>query len=230
VTSRRALFFAVLAVILLDRFVPYGDYILYPLTLATTWVHEMGHGLTALLVGGGFSHLDIFANASGQAFTTEPEGWRRGLVAAGGLMAPPLVGMLTLALVRGPRRARIYLFAFAVVLVVSLLIWVRSLAGWISVPLVAALAMAFARKASDGQRLFATQFLAAVLALDTLTRGMDYLFVEKVTVDGETTYSDVALVAQAFHGSYLAWGVALAALSLVMLAVGLHFALGAKAK
>ena len=31
---------------------PWGPLILYPFTLFTTWVHEMGHGLTALAFGG----------------------------------------------------------------------------------------------------------------------------------------------------------------------------------
>jgi hypothetical protein len=224
-TSRRALVFAVLAVILLDRFVPFGSYLLYPLTLATTWVHEMGHGLTALAVGGSFSHLEIFRNASGLAFTATQPGWRQGVVAAGGLMAPPLIGALTLALVRGPRRARIFLFLFAAALVVSLVIWVRSTAGWIAMPLVALLALSLAWKASDGQRLFAAQLLAAVLALDTLTRGLDYLFREKVIVGGEERYSDIAHVSMAFGGSYIVWGVLLAAASLALLAGGGYIAL-----
>jgi hypothetical protein len=157
-TSHRALLLAVAAVVLIDRFLPYGGYVLYPLTLLATWVHEMGHGLTALLLGGRFSYLEIFSDGSGQAAFTLG-GWRNGLVAAGGLMAPPFVGAAVLAFVRGPRRARVLLVALAVLLWLSLIIWVRSIAGWISMPLVAALALALAR-ASDAKRLFATQLVA----------------------------------------------------------------------
>ena len=42
---------------------------LYPFTLLGTWVHEMGHGLGALLCGGRFDRLEIFEDASGLAFT-----------------------------------------------------------------------------------------------------------------------------------------------------------------
>lgn len=39
--------------VLLWRF-PWGNYLLYPFTLLATWFHEMGHGLTALLLGESF--------------------------------------------------------------------------------------------------------------------------------------------------------------------------------
>jgi hypothetical protein len=216
---------AVGAVVLLDHFVPYGSYVLYPLTLLATWVHEMGHGLTALLLGGRFSHLEVFSDGSGAAYSAVAAGWRDGLVAAGGLMAPPLVGAAVLALVRGPRRARVLLVALAVLLWLSLLIWVRSIAGWISMPLVAGLALVMA-KANDAKRLFATQLVAAALALDTLTNGLHYLFVEKAVVNGEESLSDVAVMARALGGSYLSWGVVLSVASVALLVVGLHFALG----
>jgi hypothetical protein len=223
-TSHRALLLAVGAVVLLDRFLPYGSYVLYPLTLLATWVHEMGHGLTALLLGGRFSYLEVFSDGSGAA-SCSVGGWRDGLVAAGGLMAPPLVGAAVLAVVRGPRRARVLLVALAVLLWLSLLIWVRSIAGWISMPLVAGLALVVA-KASDVNRLFATQLVAAALALDTLTNGLHYLFVEKAVVDGQESLSDVAIMAKALGGWYLLWGVLLSVASVALLVVGLHFALG----
>lgn len=45
-----------LVTIFLWRF-RYGEYILYPFTLVSTFVHEIGHGLTAKLVGFEFSQL-----------------------------------------------------------------------------------------------------------------------------------------------------------------------------
>ena len=43
-------------------------------------------------VGGRFRELEIFANASGLAFTAVEPGWRAAVVSAGGLLAPPLLG------------------------------------------------------------------------------------------------------------------------------------------
>ena len=42
-------------ILALQGLVPYGGYLLYPFTLLSTWVHEMGHGVTALLRIGGTS-------------------------------------------------------------------------------------------------------------------------------------------------------------------------------
>lgn len=44
-------------------------FILYPLRLFVTYVHEAGHGSMALLTGGHFNRLEVFADGSGQAST-----------------------------------------------------------------------------------------------------------------------------------------------------------------
>ena len=89
VSAKGALLLAALLVLGLSRFVPYGRLVLYPFTLLATWVHEMGHGLTALLCGGKFAQLEIFSNASGLASTAVVPGFRQALVCAGGLLGPP---------------------------------------------------------------------------------------------------------------------------------------------
>ena len=103
---RSAILIAAAVLFVTSHWIPFGRQLLYPLTLFTTWVHEMGHGLTALLAGGHFDHLEIYSNAGGLAFAYAERGWPMALVAAGGLLAPPLVGALILAIVHGPRRAR----------------------------------------------------------------------------------------------------------------------------
>jgi hypothetical protein len=222
-SSRRALVLASLVVVVLDKLVPFGALALYPLTLLSTWVHEMGHGLSALLVGGRFSFLEIFANASGLAHTSAAPGWREGVVAAGGLLAPPLVGAFALALVRGPKRARLFLLALSAGLIVSLVIWVRGVTGFIAMPLVALLAGVLAWRSTPNHRLFAAQLLGLCLALDTIAR-IDYLFRARVRIDGTEIDSDIAAVAHAFGGNYLMWGVLLATVSVLLVAAGLYFA------
>src|SRR5262245_59992666 len=136
---RTAILIAAAVYLVVITWVPFGAQLLYPLTLFTTWVHEMGHGVTALIVGGSFRSLEINWNAGGVAFTTRAAGWPGALVAAGGLLAPPLLGALTLAVVHGPRRARVLLGGLAVAILVSLVLYVRSAAGLVTLPLVAAL-------------------------------------------------------------------------------------------
>ena len=83
---------AVITVVLFN--VPYGQYISYPFLILGTWFHEMGHGLMGLIWGGKFSHLDMFPNGSGVAYTATSGIMSRAWVAAAGLMSPPIVGAI----------------------------------------------------------------------------------------------------------------------------------------
>lgn len=55
--------------------VPLFDFILYPLRLFVTFVHEAGHGLAALATGGQIGQLQVFANGSGVASTAGGIRW-----------------------------------------------------------------------------------------------------------------------------------------------------------
>lgn len=219
-SSRRALVFAALALLVIKQVVPFGRLLLYPFTLLATWVHEMGHGLAALVVGGHFSSLQIFSDASGLAQTSEAPGAREGVVAIAGLLAPPIVGASILAFARGPKRARTALGVLAIAMLVSLAIWVRSIAGFVAIPIVCALVAYGALKLSENHRLWLAQFLGVFLALDTVSR-IDYLFTRAVMVDGEERASDIANAARAWGGFFWLWGLLVAAVSLALVAIGL---------
>jgi hypothetical protein len=220
-TSRGALLIAVAVSVIVGVFVPFGGVLLYPFTLLATWVHEMGHGLTALALGGGFDHLEIFANASGLAHTQNAAGAVDALVCLGGLVAPPIVGGAILATARGPRRAHMLLVGLSVALLASLIIWVRSAAGFVAVPLVAALLVVFAWWGSPRERMFLAQFIGLRLALDTMGRGMDYLFTDSVTVDGVKRASDIARVAAGFGGPRFLWSGVIASVCIGFVGIGL---------
>jgi hypothetical protein len=111
------------------------------------------------------------------------------------------------------------LAGFGVGLVISLAIWVRSPAGLIAMPLVAAALGFVAWKGSPDRRLLAAQALGILLALDTVTR-LDYLFTSSVEVDGARMPSDIARVAEALGGHYLLWGFLVAAVALALCFAG----------
>jgi hypothetical protein len=222
-TSRGALLLAGLAIALIKFVVPFGRVALYPFTLTATWVHEMGHGIAALLVGGRFDRLEIFADASGLAHTIDRPGWRDAIVCVGGLLAPPIVGAAMFALARGPRRARIVLAALAALMFASIPIWVRTVTGIVAIASVAALTATFAWRGSPRARLVMAQFLAITLALDTVSRS-DYLFTSSAMVGGERRASDIQRVADALGGPFIAWGLLVAIVGLALLAVGLRIA------
>lgn len=218
-TSRRALLVAISVSVLLGSFVPFGRQLLYPFTLMGTWVHEMGHGLAAIIAGGQLESLDVFANASGLAHTRHAPS-ADGFVCAAGLLGPPIVGAAVLAGARGPKRARIVLVLLGAGMVLSLVLWVRSFAGWIALPVVAALIGAFGRWGSPREVLFLAQFIGLRLALDTVTR-IDYAFTEKVTIDGEERVSDIARVAESWGGPMFMWSMVVTLVSFAFVALGL---------
>lgn len=215
---------AVALAFLLGHVVPFGTLVLYPFTLLATWVHETGHGLGALATGGHFERLQIFWDASGLATTREAPGWPVAITCLSGMLAPPLVGALLLAFTRGPRRARLALFALAGALLVTLALWVRSPAGLVVMPLVAALIAVAAWGWSDGRRLVLAQFIAVTLALDTLGRMLSYALSSTAMVGGHEQQSDVACAAAAVGGHHLLWGLAVCATALLLLALGLWLA------
>lgn len=80
----------------------------YPLRLLTTLVHELAHGLAALLTGGAFLRFVVFADGSGLAYTAG--GWRL-LIIPAGYVGVALVGAALIALGRGERGSRVALGA-----------------------------------------------------------------------------------------------------------------------
>jgi hypothetical protein len=62
---------------------PWGPLLLYPFTLFTTWIHECGHAVMAVLVGGSVTSITIQPDTSGLTRSLMPAGRiARGLVAS----------------------------------------------------------------------------------------------------------------------------------------------------
>jgi hypothetical protein len=223
-SSRRALIFAAAIAWLLEHVVPFGRLILYPFTLLATWVHETGHGVAAMATGGHFDKLEIFGDASGLAHTREVGNVAIAITCLGGMLAPPLVGALLLAVARGPRRARVALGVMAALLIVTLALWVRSMTGFIVVPACAALLGWAAWSWEPSRRLILAQFIAVMLALDTVGRMVGYAMASKATVGGEERTSDVAAAADALGGNHYVWGALVITVALALLAAGLWIA------
>ncbi|MCC6805635.1 MAG: M50 family metallopeptidase [Anaerolineae bacterium] len=90
---QRALVIAILAslVVLVLWNIPQLDFILYPVRLFVTFVHESGHGLAAILTGGHFENFRVDPNTSGVALTAG--GWRW-LILPAGYLGSALFGAL----------------------------------------------------------------------------------------------------------------------------------------
>ena len=200
--------------------VPFGQLLAYPLVLLSTLVHEVGHGVTAMLVGGHFERFVMFPDASGMAFSSGVEpGWRHALVAAGGLVGPALAAALAFVAARRAGWSRAFLVSMAAAGVVLLVLVVRNPFGIAFAGVLVTLLGWLGLRASAATAQVATVFMAVQLALSVFSRG-DYLFVKEAQTGAGVNPSDVQLMANALGGPYWAWGLACGAFSVLVLAVG----------
>ncbi|MGF1511161.1 MAG: M50 family metallopeptidase [Myxococcota bacterium] len=204
--------------------VPWGPRLLFPFTVLATFVHEMGHGLTAMLFGGTFDHLAIFSDGSGVAV----HHGRYGLLAqaaipAGGLMGPSLLGGALLAASRADHIARWLLLACALVIWASVLLLVRSTFGVVSMTAWALVLTAVVRFAPTWCA-FVLQVVAVQMALSVF-QDLDYMFSPGASVDGIPRLSDSAAMAQVLILPYWVWGGVTALLSLAAVGIGGWWAL-----
>lgn len=206
---------------------PFGAYLIYPFAILTTWFHEMGHGMTALALGQHFEQLMIFANGSGVAqsqITSDASRFTLAAIAAGGPLAPSLVGALLILASAHPRLWRPVLWLAAAVIAASVVIWVRSPVGYAMLPLVAAIIGLVAWRGSPGFARFTLQFLGVLGAMSML-RDWGYLFTEQAVIQGRPILSDTGQIAAVLGLPHWFWAGAILLLSALMVGAALKYAL-----
>lgn len=208
---------------------PYGNYMVYPFTILATWFHEMGHGLTAMLTGGRFEKLVILPDGSGIATNwSSGDGflWARiqnALIAAGGPLGPALAGAAFILASRRFQTARIALILLGGLMLLSVLIWVRSLFGFVAIGLWGLLTVAIAFKGSRWMQGFAIQLLGVQACLSTWQQ-LDYLFSAGGVIGGQSMPSDSTQIAQNLLLPYWFWGGLMAIISALLLLSSLYMA------
>ena len=193
-----------------------GRYLLYPFTILATWFHEMGHGLCAILLGGSFVSLSLFPDGSGYAvhsgtrFLGQPG---LALVAAAGPLGPALAGAFLIFLSLRPRWSRLGLTGVALAMLLSALIWIRTLFGVSLIVLLAAALLLIRFKGTNRWHSLTLQFIG-VQACISVFLNIGYLFTEKVRVPGRLVYSDAGQIVSALYLPHFAWAILLAGLTL----------------
>jgi hypothetical protein len=209
-----------IAATLAVHWIPFLGWLGWPLLLLSTLAHELGHGLTALVLGGRLQALLLWSDGSGMAAYSGRFGTASmALVAAGGLLGPPLAALALLLAGRSSRAAHAALGLFALLLVACVLLWAGNLftVGYCLV--LAALLGLLAWRASPAVSQVVCVFLAVQLALASFSRS-DYLFTAEARTAGGAMPSDVAQIAHALWLPYWFWGGLIAFASLALLALG----------
>src|SRR5262245_17548942 len=123
-------FWAAAALSLAVSLTPWAPFFLYPFKVFTTWVHECGHALMTLIVGGRVTSITIEPDTSGLTQSFAPAGrMARGLVASAGYLGAAAVGCLLMAATRVEKWAHSVLFGVGACMLLSLIFWMRNLFG-----------------------------------------------------------------------------------------------------
>lgn len=213
---------AVAASVILPR-LPYGRELLYPFSLLGTWAHEMGHGLTAEILGGGFEELELYRNLGGVAFTRTSSGFRHALVSFGGLLGPAFGGAIMVWFGARVRTARWVLAALVVGIGLSLLLYIRNGFGFMAMTAIGAVLGAIAWFGPNVVKILLTQFIGVQFAMSSWGT-LDYMFTKDFRRDGQTFNSDTQNIAEELLLPYWFWGGLSAVLSALILAAAFWFA------
>lgn len=196
-----------------------GRFLLYPFTILATWFHEMGHGVAAMLTGSSIERLLIFADGSGLAVSLRPAdsfGLADAIIAAGGPLGPALAGALLIVASRSAPATRTALMGLGAALLLSTLIWVRTLIGWIVLPPLGLAILLLANSRSLSWQRFGIQLLGVQACISAWSQ-FDYLFSSDGRVGGSLDRSDTAAIADALLLPYWFWGAAISASIIALL-------------
>jgi len=108
------------------------------------------------------SRLLIFPDGSGLAQSIRPadaSGLTNALIAASGPLGPAIAGSLLIIASRTDKATRVALAIVSLALIVSTVIWVRTLTGWLVLPALGIAILALAWRGTADQRQFGIQLL-----------------------------------------------------------------------
>ena len=201
---------------------PWAPFLLYPFKLFTTWVHECGHALMTVIVGGRVMSIAIEPDTSGLTRSLVPVGRvARGLVASSGYLGAAVVGCLLMAATRVEKWARAILLGLGAFMLLTLVFWMRNPFGFAVVLAWGAALVTLARK--DMAHANALRFLLSLLAIQVALNSVYDIRVLFLIDRGQ---SDAATMAQLFLLPSWVWATAWMLMSVAMLGATLWMTRG----
>lgn len=142
------------------------DFLLYPLRLFVTFVHEAGHGIAALATGGQIGQLQVYPNGSGIATTA---GGARWLILPAGYIGAAAFGAALFYIAHRVPHSRAVSGVLGVLIALIAVLYTPwfSTAWLVGVGMGAAL-IALGYKGSDGVNLLVLNLLSIITALNAV--------------------------------------------------------------
>lgn len=201
--------------------IPIVKWILYPFTIFSTWIHELCHGLAAVMAGGTTSKLLIFPDTSGLAYTASS--WR-GFVASAGYQGTAVIGFLLLIIRRTKRGPRTGTMVIACAMLLSCILWIRNVFGFIFIFCMGLVLAGLAWKLPSTHIRNLYMVLAVTCSLNAITSVHD-LFGSNTVVNGKSSSTDAHTMAELTSTSYVVWAVLWLVLACVLTLMGILFAI-----
>ena len=200
------------------------SYILYPFKIFSTWIHELSHGVAAILVGGGISKLHIYPDTSGLAWTTtDGSNFERGFVASAGYTGTAVFGMLLLLFRRTHRGPTIGTIGLGLLMIWTCIFYVRNTFGLVFLPIMAAAMIVCAWKLKAKQVSLLFSLFAATVSFNAVDN-ISELFGGTGYVNGEPVEGDAHTVAEYWGGTNLTWASWWFVFAMICSGAGLLFA------
>ena len=234
------------AITILLWFLPYAEYLVYPVRLFTTFIHESSHALAAFLTGGSVQSLTIAADGSGMVYSAPSGFFGAVLTSSAGYLGTTAFGVLLLLLIRRAFSAKKILMACAAFIgvitlffgvlspmfnIFSLQVGVSSIAFTvISGFALAAGLFALGKYASVKVANFSVAFLAVQCLLNAFL-DLKTLFFINAPFFGSDMQTDAGNMAAATGLPGIVWVFIWIGISILMISVGLRvYAVSQKTK
>jgi hypothetical protein len=217
--------------------IPYGEFVVYPIRLFVTFIHESSHALMAVLTGGAVQSLTISSDTSGLTYSAPSGFFGALLTSSDGYLGTTIAGVLMLFLIRkkfSPNKiltaqglfVAVMLIVFTLVsplfnflslqVAVSSLVFTLFAGGALAAGLIALGLFATPRIAN-----FAVAFLAVQCLLNAVTDQLT-LFVINSPFRTSDIANDAANMAAATHLPGILWVFIWIGISIAMISLGLR--------
>ncbi len=218
--------------------IPYAGYLVYPVRLFVTFIHEGSHALASLLTGSSVQSLTISSDGSGMVYSVPSGFFSALLISSAGYLGTTAYGTLLLVLIRRAYSARIVLAASAgFVGIMTVLFGLLAPAlnifsaqvsfGSVAFTVVSGAILtlgllAIAKYASGKVVQFALSFLAVQCLLNALS-DLATVFLINAPLIGSDIHTDAANMAQVTGLPGVVWVLIWIGISILMISVGLRF-------
>lgn len=214
-------------------YIPLVGYVVYPLRLFATFIHEGGHALATILTGNSVQSLTVSPDGSGEVYSLGSGLLSGLLISSAGYLGTTVFGAGLLAWIRYGFSSRIALYVSAGFVAVMTVIFGFLAPVWnlfatstvgglfftiISGVFLAAALAAIAKFASLKWANFALAFVAVQCLLNAVFDLLNVFFISATT----TMHSDAANMAAATGIPGFVWVLVWMVVSIVMISIGLR--------